>query len=162
MYIVHIHACKHVSNQAHPWNPQQTGIFQSQLLWDPVMRHAISSGPGGDSIAHTSIPSHMCHGPCYMSLYICSTGLRKAHSPCPPFLFQRWPLFPFPINLPCKTCCMVGAVGVGERGEWERTHVPPEFWCSGRADVGGLPHTFHAALGWVSGCVKPLTPYGGG
>ena len=29
-------------------------------------------------------------------------------------------------------------MGVGERGEGERTRVPPEFWCSGQADVGGL------------------------
>jgi hypothetical protein len=30
------------------------------------------------------------------------------------------------------------AVGVGKRGEWERTRVPPEFWCSGWENVGGL------------------------
>jgi hypothetical protein len=30
---------------------------------------------------------------------------------------------------------IVGAVGVGERGKWERAHIPPEFQCSGWADV---------------------------
>jgi hypothetical protein len=47
-------------------------------------------------------------------------------------------------NIRCK------AVGVGERGEWERTRVPPEFRCSGQADEGGLPHAFHTAPG---GCL---------
>jgi hypothetical protein len=31
-----------------------------------------------------------------------------------------------------------------------KTHVPPEFLCSGRVDTGGLAYTFHAALG---GCL---------
>jgi hypothetical protein len=43
-----------------------------------------------------------------------------------------------------------GAVGVGERGEWERTHVLSEFRCSRQADSGGLLHAFCGALG---GCL---------
>ena len=31
-----------------------------------------------------------------------------------------------------------GTVGMGERGEWERTCVPPEFRCSGWVDMTGL------------------------
>ena len=31
-----------------------------------------------------------------------------------------------------------GAVGVGDRGEWERTHILPEFWCPGRVDAEEL------------------------
>ena len=42
------------------------------------------------------------------------------------------------------------AVGVGERGEWERTRVLPEFRCSGPVDTGGLWHAFHMAAG---GCL---------
>ena len=44
-------------------------------------------------------------------------------------------------------CGLVGGlalcwpVGVRERGEWEKTRVPPEFWLSGRVDTEGLPHT---------------------
>jgi hypothetical protein len=38
-----------------------------------------------------------------------------------------------------------GAMGVGKRGEWERTRIPPEFRCSGRLDAGGLLHAFHVA-----------------
>ena len=34
--------------------------------------------------------------------------------------------------------------------DWEKTHVPPEFWCSGWVDVQGLLHDFHVALG---GCL---------
>ena len=34
--------------------------------------------------------------------------------------------------------------------EWEKTLIPPDFWCSGRADSGGLLHAFHAAPG---GCL---------
>jgi hypothetical protein len=30
---------------------------------------------------------------------------------------------------------------MGERGEWEKTRVLPEFLCSGLADSEGLPHT---------------------
>ena len=41
---------------------------------------------------------------------------------------------------------------VGERREWERTHVLPEFQCSGQADAGGLPHAFHAAPSGVWLC----------
>ena len=41
-------------------------------------------------------------------------------------------------------------MSVGERGEWERTRVPPKFRCSGQVDVGGLRHALHAALG---GCL---------
>jgi hypothetical protein len=41
-------------------------------------------------------------------------------------------------------------MGVGERGEWEKTFDPTEFQCSGQAD--------EAPGGWVSVCVKPWTP----
>jgi hypothetical protein len=53
-----------------------------------------------------------------------------------------------------------GAVGVGERGGWERACVPPEFWCSRRVD------TFHTApcehLAVLSQSPAPHTGYGGG
>jgi hypothetical protein len=39
----------------------------------------------------------------------------------------------------------MGAVGMGERGEWERIRVPPEFWCSGHLAV--LSHWPHMAGG---------------
>ena len=35
----------------------------------------------------------------------------------------------------------------GEKREWEKTHIPPEFWCSGQSDSGGLLHAFCSA--WV-------------
>ena len=35
----------------------------------------------------------------------------------------------------------------GERGKWERTRVPPEFWCSGWVDLRGL-HTL-STRPWV-------------
>jgi hypothetical protein len=47
----------------------------------------------------------------------------------------------------------------GKRGVGENP-PPPEFWCSGqrtREDCACFPH----GPGWVSGCVKPLTPHGG-
>ena len=47
-----------------------------------------------------------------------------------------------------------GAMGVGERGEWERTRILPEFQCSWWADVGGLPNGFHTAPG---GCLAVLS-----
>jgi hypothetical protein len=43
-----------------------------------------------------------------------------------------------------------GAMDVGQVGEGEGTRVPPEFQCSGQADVGGLLHAFHKAPG---GCL---------
>jgi hypothetical protein len=39
----------------------------------------------------------------------------------------------------------VWGCGYRGRGERERAFVWPEFWCSGRADVGGLLDTFHMA-----------------
>lgn len=33
------------------------------------------------------------------------------------------------------------------KGKRDRTHILPEFLCSGQADGGGLPDTFHSALG---------------
>jgi hypothetical protein len=66
---------------------------------------------------------------------------------------------------------LCGAAGVGGKREWEKTCVLPEFWCSGRADVGGLPHAFHVApggclavgshgtqptRGWTRGSLRPL------
>jgi hypothetical protein len=36
----------------------------------------------------------------------------------------------------------------------KRTRVPPEFPCSGQADLGGLPHSFLAAQ---SGCLAVLS-----
>jgi hypothetical protein len=52
---------------------------------------------------------------------------------------------------------LCGAAGVGERGEWDKIRVPPDFWCSGWADVKGLMHTFHAArVGvWLCEATKP-------
>ena len=47
------------------------------------------------------------------------------------------------VSVPHFVSC--GAVGVGEK-----TGVPPEFQCSGRADVEGLPGAFCMALG---GCL---------
>jgi hypothetical protein len=44
-------------------------------------------------------------------------------------------------------------IGVGtKKGPWGReggkTHTPPEFHlCSGQADMGGLPDSFHSASG---------------
>lgn len=38
----------------------------------------------------------------------------------------------------------------GGKREWEKTRVPPEFWCSGPADAEGLLHAFHVAPG---GCL---------
>ena len=47
----------------------------------------------------------------------------------------------------------------GYKGEWGKIRVPPDFWCSGWADMGGLTATcFPRGPGWVSGCVKPRTP----
>jgi hypothetical protein len=37
-------------------------------------------------------------------------------------------------------------VGVREK-RGGRAHFRPEFLCSGQADVGGLPDTFHVVLG---------------
>ena len=38
--------------------------------------------------------------------------------------------------------------GQGKEGEGRIAHVQPEFLlCSGQADAGGLPDTFHSALG---------------
>ena len=38
--------------------------------------------------------------------------------------------------------------GAGEEGEGRIAHVWPEFLlCSGQADMGGLPDTFHSAPG---------------
>jgi hypothetical protein len=62
--------------------------------------------------------------------------------------------------LPLSGFRMCGAMGVGERGKWERTRILPDFRCSGWADAGGL-HTLSTWPWVVSGCVKPLTPQGG-
>ena len=43
-----------------------------------------------------------------------------------------------------ETC---GAVGIGKEEEGERARIPPEFLCSGQADVGGLLDVFHSAPG---------------
>jgi hypothetical protein len=42
---------------------------------------------------------------------------------------------------------MWGCGYVGNRGVGESAHVPPEFLCSGWADMGGLLDTFHMAPG---------------
>ena len=42
------------------------------------------------------------------------------------------------------------AVGVGEKREWEKTRVPPEFRCSGWSDMEGLPLALYATPG---GCL---------
>ena len=48
----------------------------------------------------------------------------------------------------------------GRKGEGRIAHVWPEFLlCSGQADSGGLPDTFHSAPRWAS---KPLTHSAGG
>ena len=52
-------------------------------------------------------------------------------------------------------------MSVGERVEWERICVPPEFpvlWAGG---CGMTARCFPHGPGWASGCVKPLTPHGG-
>lgn len=46
---------------------------------------------------------------------------------------------------------------MGEKGS-EKTHIPPKFQCFGWADKEELPHTFHLAPVWVSGCGKRLDP----
>ena len=54
--------------------------------------------------------------------------------------------------------------GQGGRGkrEWERTRDPSRvlvLWVGGRGRTAGhFPH----GPGWASGCVRPLTPHGGG
>jgi hypothetical protein len=39
-------------------------------------------------------------------------------------------------------CCFAGLWVEVKRGVGESAHVPPEFLCSGQADVGGLPDAF--------------------
>ena len=37
--------------------------------------------------------------------------------------------------------------GGGNKGEWEKTHIQPEFQCSGRVNMEGLLHAFYVAQG---------------
>jgi hypothetical protein len=41
-----------------------------------------------------------------------------------------------------KNDIMCWATGVGERGSWEKTRIPPGFQCSGWIDSGGLRMLF--------------------
>jgi hypothetical protein len=58
---------------------------------------------------------------------------------------------------------MQGREHRGIKGEWEKTCVPPEFWCSGWADAEGLPHAFHTTLcGYLPvGSLDPSSVGGG-
>lgn len=42
---------------------------------------------------------------------------------------------------------IVELLGVGERGEWDRIRVLPEFRCSVQADTAGMPDAIQGALG---------------
>ena len=70
---------------------------------------------------------------------------------CPPFLYCPQCLHvspPSQIGSLFYYCCnkYVGPWLQGKRGR-ETAHVPPEFWCSGWADTGGLPDAFYMAPG---------------
>jgi hypothetical protein len=56
---------------------------------------------------------------------------------------------------------LCGAVGVGE-GRGGREPVSSQSSSALGRQAEGLLDTFLAAPGWASGCVKPLTPHGGG
>ena len=51
----------------------------------------------------------------------------------------------------------------GEKREWEKTHIQPEFWCSGQSDSGGLLHAFLSAwVGvWLWEATDPSSARGG-
>ena len=80
------------------------------------------------------------------------------HLKCYPFSWFHLQKLPLPSPSPCfYEGAPLWALGVRERGEWKRTRIPPDFWCSGREDCA----RFLCGPGWASGCVKPLTSHSG-
>lgn len=85
-----------IPSQTHPWTAWSdfTTVrhLYSQLGKDPATRQVISSGPRGSSFAPVSVPLHMPHGPCLMSLCACATGsIKDSFSLSPPS-----PILPLP------------------------------------------------------------------